>query len=470
MSHPLKIVEELAQFGVNTEFERLPQTVVSSVKQRTLDILGICIAATADGLGDGVGDLVELWGGHEQAGLVNRPGKFPVPNAALYNGTLAHSLDFDDTHLPSVLHPSATVIPAMLAMAQAVGASGRDAICAAVIGYEVCVRTGMAAYDPELRNSAFFERGWHATSICGALAAAAIGAKLLRLDEAKSANAIGVAATMSSGLLESNRVGGSVKQIHCGWAAHCGLTAALLAEHGYTAPETIFEGRFGFYTAFLDGKFDASQITNQLGERWVVPEIFFKPYPSNHFTHAAIDAALALRRKYHIVPDLIEEAQLGVPTAPHRTIGEPREEKIRPISGYHARFSGPFAVATAFYSSSALGVSSEDFTDEKARDPRILSLAAKVHTFKDPECEKIFPHQFPAVLRVQLKSGQSFEERVSVNRGGPGNPLSDHELFLKFVMNAERVLPADKACRIANITQSLERLDHIGDILSATYP
>jgi 2-methylcitrate dehydratase PrpD len=465
-STEVKLIESLARFAEETTFEKLPSVVVTSVKQRFLDTIGICLASAAESLGDGVADLIEVWGGRGEASLISRVGHYPAPNAALYNGTLAHSLDFDDTHLPSILHPSATIIPATLAMGEALGASGRDAIVAAAIGYEVCVRLGMAGYDPQLGNSIFFEKGWHATSICGALAAAAIGAKLLKLDASKIASAMGIAASMASGLLEANRVGGSVKQLHCGWAGHSGITAALLAQRGYTAPATILEGRFGFYTAFCDGKFNPSQLTDNLGKHWVTPEIFFKPYPSNHFTHAAIDAALAFKQTHQFKIDEIESIELGAASAPLRTIGEPRERKIKPQSGYHARFSGPFAVATALLKSSGLGVSFENFTDKTAHDPIHLALAAKVTTFVDAECERVYPNQFPAVLRIHLTSGETWEKRVMANRGGPGNPMSDEELFVKFRLNAERCIPASQVTPLAETIQSLDRLGRIGEMMT----
>jgi 2-methylcitrate dehydratase PrpD len=464
----VKLIESLAQFVQATTFDELPGAVVSSVKQRFLDTIGICLASAAESLGAGVADLIAVWGGREQAGLIGRAERYPAPNAALYNGTLAHSLDFDDTHLPSVLHPSASIVPATLAIAEAIGATGRDAIAAAAIGYEVCVRLGMAGYDPRLGNSIFFEKGWHATSICGALASAAIGAKLLKLDTSSVASAMGIAASMGSGLLEANRAGGSVKQLHCGWAAHSGITAALLAQRGYTAPPTILEGRFGFYTAFCDGKFFAGSITDGLGEHWVAPEIFFKPYPSNHFTHAAIDAAIAFKQSHQFSPDDIQAIELGAASAPLRTIGEPREQKIRPQSGYHARFSGPFAVATALLKSSGLGVSFENFSDDNARDPVHLALAGKVTTFVDPECEQIYPNQFPAVLRIHLKSGETWEKRVMVNRGGPGNPLSDEELFVKFKLNTERCLTTAQIARLAETIHRLDRLERIDEVMNGT--
>lgn len=462
------LVQSLAQFAARITYDSLPFAVTHSVKQRALDTIGICLAAANDGLADGVGDLVEGLGGKAEASLIARQERFPAPSAALYNGTLAHSLDFDDTHLPSVLHPSATVIPSVLALAEAVGASGREVIAAAAVAYEINVRLGMAAYNRELGNSIFFEKGWHATSICGALASSALGAKLLGMDADGIAHAMGIAASMGSGLIEANRSGGSVKRLHCGWSAHSGLMAALLARHGYTGPPTILEGRFGFYAAFCDGQFNSSEITGDLEKSWVTPAIFFKPYPANHFTHAAIDAALRLREKYDLQPDAIQSIHLGAATAPLRTIGEPREQKIRPLSGYHAKFSGPFTVAAALLGGGGLGVYFDDFTDEKVKDPSYLNLAAKVQMFVDPECERIFPNQFPAVLRVNMHSGDVLEERIMANRGGPENPLSDDDLYLKFRLNAERKLTESQIDRLADAIMSLEQHESAGAIMSLT--
>lgn len=467
MSKPT-LVQSLAQFAARTTYDSLPFAVTHNVKQRVLDTIGICLAAAYNGFADGVSDLAEDLGGKAEASLIARQVCLPAPSAALYNGTLAHSLDFDDTHLPSVLHPSATIVPAVLALAEAIGASGREIIAAAAVAYEINVRLGMAAYNRELGNSVFFEKGWHATSICGTLASAALGAKLLGMDADGIAHAMGIAASMGSGLVEANRSGGSVKQLHCGWSAHSGLMAALLARHGYTGPPTILEGRFGFYAAFCDGHFNPSEITDELEKSWVTPRIFFKPYPANHFTHAAIDAALRLREKYDLQPHAIQAIYLGVATAALRTIGEPREQKIRPLSGYHAKFSGPFTVAAALLGGGGLGVYFNDFTDEKTKDPSYLNLAAKVQMFVDPECERIFPNQFPAVLRVILHSGDVLEERIMANRGGPENPLSDDELYLKFRLNAEHKLAESQIERLADAIMSLEQHESAGAVMALT--
>jgi 2-methylcitrate dehydratase PrpD len=460
------LAQRLADFASDTSFERLPPEVVHSVELRLLDTLGICLAARSFGLADGVAAMVDCWGGREEADLIGGGTRCPAPQAALVNGTLAHSLDFDDTHLPSVLHPSASIVPAVLAMAEAQGRSGPDALAAAAVGIEVTVRTGMGGYLVEAGN-VFFERGWHATSICGTLGAAVAGARLLGLDADGVCNALGIAVSFGGGVIEANRAGGTVKRLHCGWAAHAGLTAALLARNGFSGPPTALEGRFGFYQAFLGGKFDASAVVDGLGERWEVPGIYFKPYPANHYTHAGIDAALAIRRRLDSV-DAIEKIELGTAAAALRTIGEPRSEKICPRSGYHAQFSGPFTVAAALLGGGGLGVYFDDFTDTRASDPRVLALAEKVETFVDPECDRVFPREFPAVLRVHLVDGRVEEERVMHNRGGPANPLSDAELQHKFALNAALSVSPQAAEHLAEAVFALRQMDSVAPLVALT--
>ena len=178
-----------------------------------------------------------------------------------------------------------------LAVAEAAGADGAATIAAIACGLEVCVRLGMAGYDEQSRNSIFFEHGQHATSICGALGAAVSAGLLYGLDAEQITHSVGIAASMASGIIEANRTGGTVKRMHCGWAAHAGVSAAQLVRHGFTGPATVLEGRFGFFQAWLHGQFNPAAISDGLGEEWAVPDIFFKPYPANHFTHTAIDAA-----------------------------------------------------------------------------------------------------------------------------------------------------------------------------------
>ena len=463
------VATELADFVAGTDAARLPPEVIDSAQRRLLDTVGVGLAARVRGLGDaaiafareaGPGTAATAFGG----------GQLTVSGAAFVNGVLAHSLDFDDTHLPSVLHPSASVVPGCLAAGEALGADPAEVLAAIAVGIELTVRIGLGGYADGVNE--FFERGWHATSICGALGTAAAVARLRGLDASGIRDAIGIAASMAAGLLEANRAGGTVKRLHCGLAARAGIEAAQLAAHGFTAPASVLEGRFGFYRAYVDGRTDLASVTDGLGSRWELPGIHFKPYPANHYTHAGIDAALEIRRRRPVDPAQVTRIELGAAGPALRTIAEPREEKVRPRSGYHAQFSGPFTVAVALTGGGGLGVWLDDFTDERANDSALRALAERVETFVDPASDAAFPTAFPAVLRVHFDDGTVEEARVMDNRGGPQRPLSDAELHAKFALNAGLLLGRDEAEALAAAIGDFGGVGGVsaGDLLGLTTP
>ncbi|WP_433499956.1 MmgE/PrpD family protein [Sphaerimonospora sp. CA-214678] len=459
------LVQQLAEFAVAAR-NKVPQDVTVSVRQRILDVLGLCVAATELDTSKAALAFVADQGGKPQAHAIG-VGRVSAAWAAFGNGVLAHSLDYDDTHLPSILHPSASVVPAALATAERTGAPGDEVIGAVAAGLEICVRTGMAGYDREANNSTFFEHGQHATSICGAIGSAAAAALLLPGSDAKTvADAMGIAVSMASGVIEANRTGGTVKRMHCGWAAHSGVVAADLAHRGITGPPTALEGRFGFYQAWLHGHFEPAEISDGLGEHWEVPLVFFKPYPANHFTHTAVDAARALREK-GIRPEDVASAHLGVATPTVRTIGEPLDIKQKPETGYQAQFSGPYAVAAGLFGGGGLAVGLEDYTDALAQDPARRELMAKVTVGGDSECDAIYPFQFPAILTVRTTDGREFVEKVLANRGGSDRPLTDAELARKFRDNAGRVLPqsAISAVEAATLTFGTAAGNTVADVM-----
>ena len=449
-------LQQLAAFAAATREQGLPPELVHDVKRRVLDVVGNSLGAYGYEPARIALAVATAWGGAEHATAIGSGARFPAAAAALVNGTLAHTLDFDDTHLPSVLHPSASVIPAALAVAEAEGRSGLEAIVAIAVGNEINVRLGSAGFDAESNVNLFFEHGLHATSVCGALAAAATAATLMGLDADEIGHAIAIACSMGAGLLEANRTGGTVKRIHCGWAAHAGISAAELARHGLTGPLTVLEGRFGFLQASCGDRADVGWLTRGLGTDWELPKIGFKPYPCNHFTHPGIDAALQLRAA-GLRPEQIEGIVLGAPTSVLRTIGQPPAEKARPQSGYHAQFSGPFTVAAALIGGGGLGLYLDDFTDELARDPVRLALAAKVRCIPDEECDRLFPHSFPARLTVTTSSGEVREAFVRSSRGGLDSPLNDDELGLKFELNAGRSLAREQVAALREAIAGLDR-------------
>lgn len=464
----------LAAFAAACRAQGIPREMAADAAARTLDCLGNSLGALGAHAEEPAGTspqaaalaLARAAGGVGEATAVGSGLRVPADRAALVNGTLAHALDFDDTHLPSVLHPTAAVLPAALAAAEATEADGGALLTALAAGGEVCVRLGMASYDPHLRNSVFFEKGLHATSICGTVGAAVAAGLLYGLTEAQLAHAIGIACSMGAGVIEANRTGGSVKRLHCGWAAHSGVCAAQFAAGGVTGPPTVIEGRFGFLTAFLDERWTPGPLVAGLEEmgtagNWQYARTVFKPYPSNHFTHPGIDCALALRRDGLRAQDVVS-AQLGVAAAPRRTIGEPRSEKVRPRTPYHAKFSGPYTVAAALLSDvdadgsdDGLGLRHADFSPGAFTDPRRLALAERVEVVADAQCDAEFPEAFSAVLQVRTRGGRVLRTRVASSLGGPGAPLSRAQLAGKFRLNAEPVIGAARADGVIEAVRAL---------------
>lgn len=456
--------EQLADFATRTSYDDLPSVVVESVKMRLLDTVGIAVAAADLDTSRAVRCWAAGQGGVATATAIGVGERLPASAAAMVNGVLAHSLDYDDTHLPSVLHPSAVVVPAALAAAEQAGADGRALVKAVAVGLETAVRLGMAGYDEETRNSVFFEHGQHATSICGAMGGAVAAALLLGDTSELVLNSLGIAASMTSGIIEANRTGGTVKRIHCGWAAHAAVSAADLARHGLTGPPTVLEGRFGFFQAWLHGEFDPEAVTGGLGTEWSVPGIFFKPYPANHFTHAAVDAAAALRAD-GLPVDRVERLVLGVPAPTLRTIGEPIEVKRAPETGYMAQFSGPYAVVVGLLGGGGLGASLDDYTDALAVAPDRRRLMSLVDVVEDERCTEIFPHQFPAVLTAHLDDGRVVRREVFSNRGGPDRPLSFDELATKFRDNAGRMLDEEQTESLARTCREIDVHDRLDRVL-----
>ncbi|MDV6304563.1 MULTISPECIES: MmgE/PrpD family protein [Rhodococcus] len=459
------LAQHLARFAATTHYQDLPDAVVNSVGMRVLDTLGIAVAATDLETSKAATAWAREQGGAATASAVGLDIALPPALAAFVNGVLAHSLDFDDTHLPSILHPSASVVPAALAAAQEHGTDGRELVRGIAIGLEVCVRIGMAGFDPETKNSVFFEHGQHATSICGAMGSAVAAAVIGGASEEQIVDTMGIAASMASGIIEANRTGGTVKRMHCGWAAHSALSAAGLARHGITGPPTVLEGRFGFFQAWLHEPGRANEILDGLGSEWAVPGIFFKPYPANHFTHAAIDAGAALRAR-GIRPEQIEKLELGVPAANLRTIGEPIDVKRTPETGYMAQFSGPYAVVVGLLGGGGLGAALEDYTDELAKSADRRALMAKVDVVPNPKCDAIFPHQFPAVLTATLTDGTVVVEEVLTTRGGPERPLTFGEVSTKFTSNAGPFLSDVELKELAGRCDRLGDLTDIGTLLA----
>jgi 2-methylcitrate dehydratase PrpD len=429
-----------ASFAAEAAADGLPDWLRRDMCAHSLDFVGNCLAGRAEAPVRAVDAFVGEWRLAGESTAVGPVRRTRAAGAALVNGTAAHCLDADDTHLPSVLHPSSAVLSAALAVAEEAGADGTSFLDAAALGIELVCRLGMAGFDEERRESLFLERGLDASAVCGAIGAALAVGLLRDLGPEDLASLLGIAASLSSGIAEATRTGGTVKKVHCGWAAHSGVTAAELLRHGLSGPATAIDGRYGLLRAFLGDAARVEQVTDGLGTRWEARNVVFRPYPCNHFTHAGIDAALRLRDR-GVRPEQVRALVLGVPSQALAMIAEPAGEKAAPPNGQLAAFSGPYTVAAALFGGGGLGVSYDDFTPGAVADPARRALAARVRCVADQVATEAFPHQFLAVLTAELADGRTLTERITDMRGGPGRPLSAADHRAKFAASAGRTLP-----------------------------
>ncbi|MEX2105975.1 MAG: MmgE/PrpD family protein [Solirubrobacterales bacterium] len=431
--------ESLAEWSSALELPEIPAAVVEAAKLHILDAVGSGLAALSfDELTAPRAVALEM-GGEPEATALGLPRRVGAGPAALANGSLMHALDFDDTHEVALVHSSAVVAAAVLAVGEALGAAGEDALAAAIAGYEISSRIGLA------NPGALHRRGFHPTSVCGVFAAAAATSRLRGLSAEQTANALGIAGSQASGLMEFLADGSQTKPLHAGWAAFAGITAAALASHGATGPASVLEGRFGLLASHV-GEFDESGLAAELGSRWETTQIAFKPYPSCHCTHAVLDAVASAG----IGAGEVEEMVALVPgDVAVELVLEPAQRKKRPATPYDAKFSLPYCIG-ALLVRGELGV--DAFTPAAIEDERILEIAARV-SYEVVDFEN--GNDLSGGIRARA-GGRTFEELVLRPRGGPANPMGADELREKFRRNASLALPAEEVRRLGDALSELD--------------
>jgi 2-methylcitrate dehydratase PrpD len=417
-----KAAQRLAEFATTLSYETVPPHVLEAAKLHLLDALGCGLAAHAlEIAAEGRTAMAEL-GGEPQASVIGLDGALPAANAAFANAMLCHGLDFDDTHSDSVSHVSVVVCSAAIATGEAQGATGRELLTAIVGGNEVVTRIGMAA------SGAFHKRGFHPTAVCGIFGATAAAARLAGLTQDQATSALGIAGSMASGLFAYLDDATATKPIHPGWAAHGGILATRLAQHGAEGPPGVLEGRFGVFHAFVDTRVDLEPQLADLGERWETLRIAFKPYPACHFIHGSLGATASLGS---IDVDQIEEIVVTVPEAGVSLVLEPADAKVAPRTEYEGKFSLQYSTA-AMLCHGRVGLSS--YTTEALADPQVLELARKVR-YETREYES-YPAAFPGGVRIRLRDGRELEADFPHQFGAPENPMSREQVREKFRENA----------------------------------
>ncbi len=436
---PTPVMDALVEFALGLEMGSLPPAVVEAANRSITDWLGTAIRGAAEPLAGALAAVIGASGGLPQATVVGRGLRTSALHASLANGAQSHALDFDDTHLPSIVHGAAPVAPVVLALGEWRHLSGAQALAAFVAGFEVETRLG------RVLGRALADRGWHVTGVLGHFGAAAAAGKLLGLDAERLAHAFGIAGTQAAGLEQS--FGTMSKPLHPGKAAMNGLLAALLAREGFTGATAMLDGRAGLGATFL-GIADLGAAVLDLGKRFEILENSTKFYAACHLTHATIDAGRAIRARVAPAPETVDAVLCRVHPLVLKVAANPE-----PRTGLEAKFSIAYCAATALVRGEA---GESEFGETSVRDPAVARVMARVKP--EPDASLGIG---AARMTIRLSDGRTLEERVTAARGTPENLLTREEVEAKFRRLAEVILPAE---RVTNLVTALRGLADLPDV------
>lgn len=409
---PATVSTALARFVMQTRWSDVPAAVRHEAVRALVNYCGAALAGCSDSAIGRAGAVFAQFSASDAVHLIGRSERTDLLNAAALNAMSANVHDFDDTHLPTIIHPTAPVAAVLLALAETTPLPGEQLLLALVLGIEVSCRLGLAA-TPE-----HYRRGWHITSTCGVFGAAAAAAKALRLDAEHLVWAFGLAGAQAGGVIEN--LGTMAKSLSVGHAARGGLLAALLAAQDFAGPAEPIAGERGFLRATTDHPDPAAALVT-LGHEWALLSTGYKPYPCGIVLHAAIDACLKLRA------GIAERASSCADVERIELTGHPllreRADRPRPHSGREAQVSAQHAVAVTLVRGTA-GLA--DFDEASLADPAVQALRTRVVLRDDPGLAAS-----AAEVTVWLRSGGTISQRVLEPRGTPRVPLTDAELETK---------------------------------------
>ena len=417
------VTNALAEFAANLTFAEMPDAVVTQAESLFLDLTGVMIR------GQSLDSTLALKAALRDLGLTAGKARLAGSDelwtpfgAALVNGAAAHSLDFDDTHARSEIHPGAPIIPAALAAAEIVDADTRTLLAGVVAGYEIMCRVAEG-----LAPTARPERGFHITGVAGAFGAAAAAGNILGLTPQQMASAFGTALSQSAGSRQFMINGAWTKRFHVGNASAAGLMAAMLARHDYSGAVDALEGRYGFFALYSNAPQPEAAIRG-LGSIWEILAVGIKPYSCCRAIHAALDAVQELRSCEEIKLSAILSVRVGLAQKSYDLTGAPQAMKRAPVTAVDCQFSTHFCVASML----ALGRVSFDEFESLVADPEIKSLMQRTDVYVEPRVEAEYPQRFSGLVEIGMEDGRTLTKFVPTPSGEPETMLSEAQLREKF--------------------------------------
>ena len=438
--------EELARFVVETPPGAIPGPVLHEGKRCLINFLGVALYAARDPSLEIMLDVFRQEGGRPNASVLGAGMRTSLQNAALANGYLGHLEDYDDTHFPTVIHPSSPTFPSSLAVGEHRGSSGEELLAASVLGMEACCRIGLAVHP------AHYDAGFHITSTCGVFSSVAAAGRLLGLSTQQMVHGMGVAGTQAAGVREV--MGSMTKPFHPGMAARAGVLGALLAHRGFTSATRILEGRRGF-AAVMSREHDVAEVTRDLGERWELRMNGLKPYACGVVAHPLIDAMIALRSRIGPAVGWVERVEARVQPLVLELMDRP-DPKI----GLEGKFSFQHSMAVGFVDGAAFPA---QYTDARVIDPEVAELRSRITARIDGSMP-----EDAAEVTLTMKDGNSYTETVPHATGAPENPITDSQLEAKFRTLASRALPRKRVERLLAMLWEVDRVPNVVELVRLT--
>ena len=446
----------VAERVVALERGAVPQDVWQYLKLCLADAVGIAFASRHYEFSRKSLDSLGVLGSAGGSTIVGQPEPVALRDAAMMNGLLIHGLDYDDTHLASVIHCTASAFPAALALAEQRKLTGEELLLATLIAIEVDALLGTQA------GGVFQQVGFHPTGVVGIFGATVAATRLIGGDVDALLRAQGVALSLCSGSMAFLDDGSWTKRLHPGWAASAALQAAALGVSGFEGPGEAYGGRFGFYALYAPGtSVETEVVSSQLFQEWGLRTVAIKPYPICHFNHAPVDAALALREAHGLTPDAIESATILLDQRQFGVVVDPIEAKRAPQNEYDAKFSAPYAVATALCKGR---FSLAELEDAARLDEDVLMLAQRVSCNHDERSR--YPDAFSGGLKLCLRDGTELEHFESINRGAEGQLLSIEQVQEKFLENCALTIPDAAAQQLWSAILGLDEMNDVTELVS----
>jgi len=438
--------EKLAQFVVATRWDDLPPPVVHQAKRSLMNFFAVTLTGCGNATIETALQSLAAFSGGNQATLIGRRERIDALSAAFLNAAGANVLDFCDTHVPTAIHPTAPVAPALLAFAELRRVSGRDLLLAFVLGQEVECRIGLAM------SPSHYNKGWHITSTCGVFGAAAGAGKLVNLTATQMGWALGTASTQSAGLCEC--LGTPTKSVSVGNAARNGLWSALLAANNFDGPPEPLNGVQGFYNAMGETP-RLSLLTDGLGESWEIMKTAYKPYPCGFVIHPVLDCVLDWRRD-----NPAARAERVVVTG--NPLLAARTDRPDISTGRESQVSVQHAVAAALVTGRA-GV--DQFTDACVNDPGVRALRGKIEVVRDESFATT-----SAAVAITTADGRTHKLAQPAARGSDANPMSDKDLEDKLRTAAAGRNPGHDVSPLIAAVWTLDREDDVSKLAALTVP